>query len=69
MRSCTAATSLSRTLRDAVDTGFVGHSYFGDVRSVLSDMFYLIRDGKRAAQRFGLRVVESQDGHYRAFKD
>lgn len=37
-----------------VDTSFVGHSYYGDNRSVLSDIFYLLRDHLPASQRFGL---------------
>lgn len=51
-----------------VDTSFIGHSYFGEARSVLSDMFYLIRDGKRADERFGLRPVDGQAGRYWEFK-
>ncbi|RMH15357.1 MAG: alpha/beta fold hydrolase [Acidobacteria bacterium] len=35
----------------AVDTNLVGHFYYGDNRSVVTDMFYLLRDGKPAAQR------------------
>lgn len=43
----------------AVDTSFIGHSYFADNRSVLSDIFYLIRDGLPAGQkpRQGLELV------------
>lgn len=51
-----------------VDTSLLGHSYFAEARSVLSDMFYLIRDGKRADQRFGLRPVDGQAGRYWEFK-
>ena len=39
----------------AVDTQFLGHSYYGDNRSILSDIFYVIRDGKPPSQRFGMR--------------
>lgn len=46
------------------DTGLVGHSYYGDRRSVLSDIFYVVRDDKRAAQRFGLRAVTLKDQTY-----
>jgi esterase/lipase superfamily enzyme len=38
----------------SVDTDFLGHSYIGDRRSVLSDLYYVLRDGKRASDRFGL---------------
>lgn len=51
-----------------VDTSFLGHSYFAEDRSVLSDIFYLIRDGKRADARFSLSPVESVAGRYWVFK-
>lgn len=38
-----------------VDTNLVGHFYYGENRSVLSDMFYLIRDDREPAGRFGMR--------------
>lgn len=47
-----------------VDTGLLGHSYFGDSRTVLSDMFYLLREGKRAAQRAGLKPVDGSNGRH-----
>jgi esterase/lipase superfamily enzyme len=50
------------------DTSLLGHSYFAETRSVLSDIFYLIRSGQRADQRFGLRRVDTAGGHYWAFK-
>ena len=50
-----------------VDTGLMGHSYYAETRSILSDMFYLIRNGDRADQRFGLRSVDAQVGHYWEF--
>ena len=52
----------------AVDTSLVGHSYFAESRSVLSDIFYLVRDGHRAERRFGLRTAQVQDGRYWIFK-
>jgi esterase/lipase superfamily enzyme len=39
----------------AVDTGFMGHSYFGDNVIVLEDMVYLIRDRLPAAMRSHLK--------------
>jgi esterase/lipase superfamily enzyme len=41
----------------ALDTDFLGHSYFGDRRSVLSDLFTLIKEGSAPDQRFGLHKV------------
>ena len=51
-----------------MDTGFLRHAYFAETRSVLSDMFYLIRDGRRADQRFGLRHIDTPAGRYWEFK-
>lgn len=51
-----------------VSTGLLRHSYYGDKRSVISDMFYLINDNLRADQRFGLRPVETSVGRYWEFK-
>ena len=52
----------------SVDTSLLGHSYFAETKSVLSDMFYIIRSGQRAEQRFGLRAVEKEAGLYWEFK-
>jgi esterase/lipase superfamily enzyme len=52
----------------AVDTGFLGHSYFAERRSVLSDIFSLIRNGERPDARFGLRPVDDQAGRHWEFK-
>ncbi len=48
----------------AVDTGLIGHSYYGDNRSVLSDIYYLLRDHVRACTRFALHQQPSQVGTY-----
>lgn len=49
------------------DTSFLGHSYFAETRSVLSDLFYLIRNEQRADNRFGLHRIDSQQGRYWKF--
>ncbi len=51
-----------------VDTSLLGHSYFADTRTVLSDMHALIRSGLRPAQRSGLVGVQGGDGPYWAFR-
>lgn len=51
-----------------VDTDFLGHSYFAQSRSVLSDMFYLVRDGSRATDRFALTPVTLPVGTYWRFR-
>jgi esterase/lipase superfamily enzyme len=48
----------------AADTSMLGHSYYADARSVLSDMFYLIREGKRADKRNSLSRIEGATGRY-----
>jgi len=51
-----------------LDTSFLKHSYFAEVRSVLADIFYLIREGKRPEQRFALEPVNIAAGRYWKFK-
>ena len=51
-----------------VDTGFLGHSYFGDNSSVLSDLYYLLKDGFPAAQRSRLEQKTIPAGIYWAFR-
>jgi esterase/lipase superfamily enzyme/Flp pilus assembly protein TadD len=50
-----------------VDSSFWGHSYYAENRSIISDMYYLIRDTPLAS-RFGLQSVESEHGKYWRFK-
>ena len=38
----------------AVDTGLIGHAYFGDKRSILTDMFEVIQNGSPPGKRFGM---------------
>jgi esterase/lipase superfamily enzyme len=47
-----------------VDSDFVGHSYFGDNRSILSDVYTLFQAGIRADGRFGLEKVGTSLGSY-----
>jgi esterase/lipase superfamily enzyme len=51
-----------------VDTSFMGHSYYAEARSVLSDIFYLMRNNQRANDRFGLKAVDEKGGRYWIFK-
>jgi len=51
-----------------VKTDFLGHSYFGDSASVMSDLFYLIRNGAKPTDRFALRAAQSAEGAYWEFK-
>ena len=51
----------------AVDTSFVGHSYYGDNRSVLADLFDLIQKGSEPRDRFGLRPMKKYGEPYWLF--
>jgi esterase/lipase superfamily enzyme len=53
-----------------VNTGFLklNHSYYGDSRSVMGDIYYLIREGTRAARRFSLAETSCPAGTYWKFK-
>lgn len=46
------------------DTSFLGHSYFAQTSTVLSDVLQIVRDGKRAENRSGLRPMEAPMGRY-----
>jgi esterase/lipase superfamily enzyme len=51
-----------------VDTSFMGHSYFGDNRSIISDIFHLIKHGASPNDRFGLRPKTIQNLGYWFFQ-
>lgn len=55
---------------DATDAsdGFLGHSYYGQSRSVLGDMFYIINRGLPASERFSLQPVDTPEGRYWRFR-
>jgi esterase/lipase superfamily enzyme len=51
-----------------VDTSFMGHSYFGDNRSIISDIFYLIKHGFSPNDRSGLKPKTIQNLGYWFFQ-
>ncbi len=51
-----------------ISTGFLGHSYFGETRSVLNDIDLLIDNGLKANERNGLEKEVSKTGTYWKFK-
>ena len=51
-----------------VNTGLTGHSYLADNSSVIADIHRLIQDGKRPAERHGLKTVNAPSGQYWRFK-
>lgn len=52
-----------------VDTSFIGHSFYAESQSVISDLFYLMHDKRRAYERVGLIGIESDDGRYWKFRE
>ena len=51
----------------AVDTGLIGHAYFGDRRSILSDMFEVMQTGSPPSRRFGMHAATLQQMNYWVF--
>jgi esterase/lipase superfamily enzyme len=52
----------------SVETAFIGHFYYADNLSVLSDLYYLFKDHKPPQERFGLKPVRLKLGLYYAFR-
>jgi esterase/lipase superfamily enzyme len=49
-----------------IDTSFLGHSAYAEVRAVMADIYNIIRHRQRAEQRFGLvKVDEPPDPYWR----
>jgi esterase/lipase superfamily enzyme len=48
----------------AVDTGLVGHAYFGDKSSILSDMLEVMQNGLPPDRRFGMHPATFQQMTY-----
>lgn len=51
-----------------VETGLLGHSYYADEESLISDMFYIFKNALRANDRAGLNKRNNQYGDYWEFK-
>jgi esterase/lipase superfamily enzyme len=51
-----------------VDTSLIGHSYFAETRTVVSDLFYLLREGKPPSERHSLEEKTCPQGLYWAFR-
>jgi esterase/lipase superfamily enzyme len=52
----------------AVDTSFFGHSYYGECRTVLDDIYYLINAHLPTARRFGMWSASGPTGSYYLFR-
>lgn len=51
----------------SVETDFLGHSYYGDGVSVISDIYYLLQ-GNRPSNRFHLTELPADGGSYWEFR-
>jgi esterase/lipase superfamily enzyme len=51
----------------AVDTELIGHAYFGDNRSILTDMFEVMHTSSPPGQRFGMHPATLQQMTYWVF--
>jgi esterase/lipase superfamily enzyme len=61
-------TGLDTVDASSVDTSLMGHSYYAEERTVLSDLFYLLKDGAPPSGRHGLERKECSKGEYWAFR-
>lgn len=52
----------------SLDTSLVGHSYYGDNRSIISDMYYLLKAQLPASQRSGLSSAGKAPDLYWMFR-
>ena len=50
-----------------VETDFIGHSAFATTKTILSDIYYIMKTGAPASQRFGLKPVSASSGVYWQF--
>jgi non-homologous end joining protein Ku len=51
-----------------VDSSMIGHSYYAENKSVIADIFYVLKDRRRAQDRFGLKEIVTPQGRYWVFK-
>ncbi|WP_263217930.1 alpha/beta hydrolase [Pseudomonas atacamensis] len=51
-----------------VDTSLLGHSYYGDIRSIIDDMHYIIQESVSIDRRSGLRSAGDESNKYWKFK-
>jgi esterase/lipase superfamily enzyme len=50
-----------------VSTDLIGHSYYGESRSVIADIFGIIHGEPHASNRFGMRAATAKGGPYWVF--
>jgi esterase/lipase superfamily enzyme len=52
----------------ALDTDFIGHAYYGEHRSILTDLYRLVFGGDPPGRRFGLQQIRLAAGTYWKFR-
>ena len=62
------ATELDTIDASLFDTSLRGHSYIGDVQSIVSDLHDLVVGGKRAIERLGLETIHRNALEYWSIK-
>lgn len=67
-RSRVITTGVETIDASAIDTSWLGHSYFAEAHPLIADMFNLVKNRQRAAQRFGLVQETDTAGNYWRFK-
>ena len=50
-----------------IESDFLAHSYFSSTKTVISDMFSIIKEGKPASRRFGLEKINASPMPYWRF--
>lgn len=66
--SVTVVDGLDTVDASAVDTSLLGHSYYGDNRTIISDMYNLIRHGHAPDDRVGMIPKTTQGRRYWEFR-
>lgn len=61
-------TGLDTVDASTVDTSLTGHSYYAEKRTMLSDLFDLLKDGTPPSGRHGLDRKSCSKGDYWAFR-
>jgi esterase/lipase superfamily enzyme len=61
-------TGLDTVDASSVDTSLTGHFYYAEERTVLSDLYYLLKDGAPPSNRHGLDRRVCSNGEYWAFR-
>lgn len=67
-RSRVIASGVETIDASEIDTSWLGHSYYAEAQPLIADMFNLVKNRQRAAQRFGLLRETDSGGSYWRFR-